>query len=415
MKYKPSRYCRFAGNLLFHHIRRNWLRSRIERLLFPHRWIPGAPVVSQGFAGERLGPPPVVFDKPLISVIMPVYNACRADRRFFSRALESVANQTYRDLELIVVDDGSSDESRQVYEAFIAERPDLRTSYLIKGNGGQSSARNSGIRAAIGAYVCFLDQDDEWYEDKLEKIVPWLNNKDIDMLYTDADIIDSAGNVVECNIHRNLSAGWPHPKRRLEHILYKDIFVMPGVMTIKKETVEKAGGFDENLSGYEDDDLFLRLFQTARIFYLPVSTLRWRLYGDNYSLSTRMLKSRSYYWRKLIDNYTDCGRDLTRSRLISIRFFQQFIDRAYDQYSSGNDLYLKTLDGAREVLPYLPRLERYCFGFIFLFPNPPAMQLLILAGRLRRLAINLRALMTGGRKPDEWARALSLLKKPSET
>jgi len=343
-------------------------RRRIARLLGIMHGQDGEPKVSQGFAGEEPSVPGANVDNPLISVVMPVYNACRSGKKHFLSALESVANQSYRNIELIIVDDGSTDDTRQVCNDFLSKRSDLCARYLNKKNGGQSSARNFGVKCCSGEYIAFIDQDDEWYTDKLEKIVPWLGDKSIDVLYTDADTIDSEGKVIHGKIHQNLFAGWPHPKRDIEDILFRDVFVMPGLMTLKKEVFAKVGGFDENLSGYEDDDLFLRLFEHSRIFYLPVPTLRWRFHGDNYSFSSRMLQSRSYYWRKLLKNYTDNGANRFRARRISLRFFWEFIFRALEQYEAGNVLYRSSIKGAREILPHLPKIHRLLFGFIFLLP-----------------------------------------------
>ena len=345
------------------------IRFLAHRLLGIRSWPEGPPQVSQGFAGEPLPPTPALTHRPLISVIMPVYNACRSDKRYFLKALESIARQSYKQIELIVVDDGSTDDTRQVCGAFLAQHPDLKAHYYSKENGGQSSARNYGVRMCNGEYVGFLDQDDEWVEDKLEKVVPWLGNiQGIDMLYTDADIIDGDDRIMYRRIHQDCAFGWPHPKRTIEDILFKDIIVMPGLMTIRKEIFERVGGFDEHLSGYEDDDLFLRLYEHGRVFYLPETTLRWRIYGDNYSYSHRMLTSRTYYWKKLLKNYTDNGANRFRERMISQRFFWEFINRAVDQNEGGNALYEKSLAGAREILPYLSGLQRFVFMCGFLLP-----------------------------------------------
>jgi glycosyltransferase involved in cell wall biosynthesis len=316
---------------------------------------------------------------PLISVIMPVYNACRINRVFLQRALNSIANQTYKQVELIIVDDGSSDDTQKVCEEFLNSHPQILGRLLIKTNGGQSCARNFGAKACTGEYIGFIDQDDEWYENKLERVVPWLSDKKIDVLYTDSDTIDGDDNLLLDRIHQNHHFGWPHPKNSIEDILFKDVFVMPGLMTIKKTAFERVGGFDDQLSGYEDDDLFLRLFANCTIFYLPIPTLRWRMYGENYSFSQRMLTSRKYYWKKLLKNYTDCGSDRFRVHMISLRFFWQFMGQSKAQYLSGNYLCWESMKGARELLPYLPKLQRAIFALIFLFPDTLVLPLLLRA------------------------------------
>jgi glycosyltransferase involved in cell wall biosynthesis len=349
-------------------------------------WPAGPPQVTQGFAGESIGTPPANGGTPLISVIMPVYNACRINRLFLLRALESIAKQTYRNLELVIVDDGSTDDTRQVCEDFLSRHPGLRAQYLSKPNGGQSAARNFGAKACSGEYVGFLDQDDEWYENKLEQVVPWLSHPGIDVLYTDSDVIDGDDNVTLSSIHVKHKYGWPHPKSVIEDVLFKDIFVMPGLMTIKKSSFEAVAGFDENLSGYEDDDLFLRLFEKFKVFYLPVPTLRWRMYGDNYSFSHRMLTSRIYFWKKLLANHTHNGRDRFRVHMISLRFFWQFLGQAKAQFELGSDLCWNSSGRAREIVPSLPFVQRALFSVIFLFPDRMVLPFLV----------RVRALVRGG-------------------
>lgn len=353
-------------------------------LLGKKPWPQGTPFVSQGFAGETIGEPAPNPECPLISVVMPVYNACRTDKRFLLSAMESISNQTYPNVELVIVDDGSTDDTRQVCEDFIAAHPSLRTQFLSKVNGGQSAARNLGVKACNGEYVGFLDQDDEWYDDKLARVVPWLGNKKIDVIYTDSDSIDGTGQVTLGKIHRNHNCGWPHPKKAIEDILFKDIFVMPGLMTIKKEVFERVGGFDENLSGYEDDDLFLRLFENSNVFYLPISTLRWRIYGDNYSFSHRMLTSRTYYWKKLLNGYSANGLNRFRTHMISLRFFWQFMSQSAAQYQAGNDLCWKSLAGAKEIMSRIPMVQRVLFSFVFLLPDRLVLAMLARSGNFVR-------------------------------
>ena len=345
------------------------LHRWMKTLLGQTSWPSGLPVVTQGFAGEAIKEPGPNPETPLVSVVMPVYNACRVNKQFLIKALDSIANQTYKNVELVIVDDGSTDETHAVCQDYLKAHPELRVQYLRKANGGQSCARNFGARASQGDYIGFLDQDDEWYENKLEKVIPWLANKTIDVLYTDADNIDGDDNVTFGRIHGQYHCGWPHPKSSLEDILFKDIFVMPGLMTIKKSAFDAVGGFDEKLSGYEDDDLFLRLYERFKFFYLPIPTLRWRMYGDNYSFSHRMLASRVYYWNKLIANYTRQGKDRYRVHMISLRFFWQFMGQAKVQYQMDNEMCWDSYKGAKGILPHLPWLPRAIFSLVFFFPD----------------------------------------------
>ncbi len=308
-------------------------------------------------------------NRPFFSIILPVYNACRVNPRYLIEALESVRKQTYKDFELIIVNDGSTDNSEGLCRDFISKNPDLSIRYHVKENEGQSSARNFGARAAHGAYLCFIDQDDLWVHNKLELKRPYLD-LDLDLVYTDADVIDENGAVRMVGIHRNYQYGSPHPKRSIEDILFKDIYVMPGLMAIKKETFVGVNGFDETLSGYEDDDLFLRIYEAGKTTYLPVSTLKWRMYGSNYGQSTRMTRSRLLYHCKLLERYTNQGKDRRRVKEISRRFFQEFVLQAILQYENDNEMYLQNLQGAKQIVSLIPFGERIVFRYFLSFePN----------------------------------------------
>ena len=128
----------------------------------------------------------------------------------------------------------------------------------------------------------------------------------------------------------------------------------------------------------------MRLFEKFKIFYLPIPTLRWRMYGDNYSFSHRMLTSRTYYWKKLLQNHTQNGTDVFKIRMISLRFFWQFMNQALEQHRAGNDLYKASLKGAREIAPYLPKVQRLLFALGFTLPDRYAMPIMSKAEKFFR-------------------------------
>ncbi len=298
---------------------------------------------------------------PLVSVILPVFNARGSDGGFLREAVASVCSQTYRNLELIIVDDGSTDGTLDLCCEIIARRDEVPIRLYHKPNGGQSSARNAGVVVSRGEWLCFIDQDDVWYPDRLEAVLGSLSS-DVDLVYSDADTIDESGWLVVLGIHRFLGAGGRHPKRRIEEILFDDVFVVPGVMTVRRTTFDEVGGFDEALSGYEDDDLFLRLFESATIEYVPRSTLRWRQHGESASRSTRMVDSRLRYWRKLMANHTDGGRDRARIRRISLRFAREMLRQANWSYCKGGAIHHENVATAQELLRYVGPRSRTVFA-----------------------------------------------------
>lgn len=112
----------------------------------------------------------------MVSVVIPYYNRSE----ILPRALDSVCNQSYKDLEIVLINDGSTDKSEQVVEEYIKQHPQLRFTHIIQENTGPSGARNSGIRRANGKYIAFLDSDDSWDPAKLDIQVQYMeNNSDI--------------------------------------------------------------------------------------------------------------------------------------------------------------------------------------------------------------------------------------------
>jgi len=357
------------------HIRLSWS----IRVTSPLRWVgsrmrrsdgPSAKADTVGpddgaSTPQAESPPPplaVLTEAPLVSVVVPVYNACRTDPAFLRKALASVCSQTYRHLELLIVDDGSTDATRALCTQFMESQNTLPIYYFSKENGGQSSARNLGVARARGDYVSFLDQDDMFYADKLERVVALLE-PGVDLVYTDADTIDADGRILMRGIHRDRRFGWPNPKRSAEDVLFRDVFVMPGVMTVSRSAFQRLGEFDESLSGYEDDDLFVRVFLNGTVRYLPESTLEWRMHAEAYSQTSRIVRSRTQYWKKLMAGYTDGGRDRYRVVGISRRFFREFLRQAIQQRRQGTELYRENLSAGRQIVPNLPLLERLGFGY----------------------------------------------------
>lgn len=126
--------------------------------------------------------------QPLVSVVMPVYNT----ERFLRQAIDSVLNQTYQNIELIVVDDGSKDNSLQILTEY--QKNDSRVCVIKQEpNLGVAHARNKGIQLAKGEFIALLDSDDIWEETKIDRQVSLLKKEDADIVYCSLDFIDENG------------------------------------------------------------------------------------------------------------------------------------------------------------------------------------------------------------------------------
>ena len=244
-------------------------------------------------------------------------------------------------------------------ERIAAERPvKVAITLLRKPNGGQSAARNFGTMQASGDLIAFLDQDDIWYPDHLEKLVrPFLEPRlrELGWVYSDVDEIDEHDNMITRSFLSTL--GTQHPKRDLFACLREDMFVLPSASLISRQAFQAVGGFDERLMGYEDDDLFLRLFRRGYDnVYLGDRLSRWRIYMASASYSPRMSRSRMIYAKKLLDEFPDDPERVryVRRDLLAPRFFAQMVGEYRKALRRGDsDQIRPALDNLLFISKYL--------------------------------------------------------------
>ena len=183
---------------------------------------------------------------PTVSVIMPAYNV----EAFIAQALESACSQTVSDTEIIVVNDGSEDNTARVVKEF----DDHRIRMIHKENGGCASARNAGVQLAKGSFISFLDGDDYWLPNKLERELESLcRQPDVDLIFSLSFVINEEG--------KKLGVLKPGSFRSFS---FKDLFIENPVgngssVLIRKRALDQAGQFDESLSASSDCDMWLRI------------------------------------------------------------------------------------------------------------------------------------------------------------
>ena len=205
-----------------------------------------------------------ITPKPTVSVVIPAYNI----EGYVSRAIESVLAQTRRPHEIIVVDDGSTDETAEIIKKFAP-----RVCCLHKENGGLSSARNAGIRAATGEWMAFLDGDDEWLDNCLEQFLV--------LIERNGDLEWCCGNFIRCLCNENRRAPDIPPDRARRLLGGKDYFDNylyalrhgaggnTNTMFIRRSMFDRTGYFDENCDFAEDLDMWWRItYRQPRIGYI---------------------------------------------------------------------------------------------------------------------------------------------------
>jgi glycosyltransferase involved in cell wall biosynthesis len=190
---------------------------------------------------------------PRVSVIIPTRNRAY----FLQQAIGSVLDQTFRDLEVIVVDDGSTDAT-----PYVLQKWKDRIRVVRQENSGVSRARNTGIRAARGRYLSFLDSDDLWLKDKLEVQVRFLDaNPQYAVCYTDEVWVRRGRRVNPKKSHRKYS-GWIYDR------CLPLCIISPSSALMRRGVLDAVGLFDENLPVCEDYDLWLRVASRFPIFFL---------------------------------------------------------------------------------------------------------------------------------------------------
>lgn len=198
--------------------------------------------------------------EPLVSVIIPAYNA----EKFIAEAIESVITQTYQHWELLVADDGSTDNTKLIVQSFCLK--DTRIKYLYQPNGRLPKARNLGLANAKGEYVAFLDADDVWFNDKLAIQVKLFSETNADMIFSDAVIF--TGDVNKPKMIMNSGKGYFKGEEGLMKFL---LFNQTPVLTVimKTSVIKEQQGFceDPSIPKSEDYHLWLRLLMSGYTLY----------------------------------------------------------------------------------------------------------------------------------------------------
>lgn len=204
---------------------------------------------------------------PLVSIIIPDYNQAH----FIRDAINSALRQTYRNFEIIVIDDGSTDDSPTAIAEF-GNR--IRT--IRQPNQGLSAARNTGIAASVGRYIALLDSDDAWLPDYLGIMVATLQaNPQAGAAYSGWRYMDAQGRDLPQSSVRVV------PPDEFRATLAFGNFLVPSGVIVRRECFAVHGGFDTDLRAVEDRDMWLRISRTYAVVGVPQVLVRYRTHGEN--------------------------------------------------------------------------------------------------------------------------------------
>lgn len=256
---------------------------------------------------------------PIVSVVIPAYNC----ERYIAETINSVLNQTYNNLDVIVVDDESTDRTRDVVRSFGG-----LVKLITQPNSGVCVARNNGIRESIGEYVCLMDHDDYWIPEKLEiELSVFYENSELGLVFSDFTLWEPLedgshpspnnymSSIIDDSIDQNYS-GW------IYHTLLMDCWILTSTSMIRSEVFDRCGLYDENIPYSEDWDLWLRISQEYPMAKIKMSTTLYRQHRAQGSRKIRNIDYRTDLLYKAVRKWGLCSRD---GRCISNKEFNENI------------------------------------------------------------------------------------------
>jgi glycosyltransferase involved in cell wall biosynthesis len=288
--------------------------------------------------------------RPLFSVIIPTYNR----KEKLLRALESLECQTFRDFEVLVCDDGSTDGTQEMVANF-ADRMPLR--YFWEENfGGPARPRNIGIREARGAWICFLDADDWWYPAKLQTVAQQLDSADF--ICHDCHIVTPSG-------RRRFTRKSRKPRSPLfVDFMTRGCRIITSSVSVRREIIDKAGFFTEEREfiAIEDTDLWIRISRiTERFLYLPERLGAYWEDGSNISGFSEHFISRITALHDKFAGELDPEQRAEAEFLLTYR--TAVVRRALGQKSASRKLFMKVVASRNFRMRLYALLNLLMIGF----------------------------------------------------
>ncbi|MBI4782352.1 MAG: glycosyltransferase family 2 protein [Oscillatoriophycideae cyanobacterium NC_groundwater_1537_Pr4_S-0.65um_50_18] len=282
-----------------------------------------------------------------ISVVVPAYNAVQD----LSQTLESVLQQTFTDFELLVVDDGSTDDTAKIVQDYV-ER-DSRVRLVSQYNQGVSVARNTGIQESTGEFVAFLDHDDLWLPNKLAAHVQHLS--------LDANLGISFARIEFMNADGELTGQYSNLRLRNimpKHLYEENLICTPSNAVIRRTALEQVGGFEKSLSGYADIELFLRIScYEWKVEGLDDILVRYRTNATGMSAQLCRMEEEWYRFSNQVNTYapTLVAQNYSRARAMLLRYLARRALRIQANPSVGVNFINRALVSDWKILLREPR------------------------------------------------------------
>ena len=283
---------------------------------------------------------------PTVSVIIHTYN----NEKFIAETVESVLNQTYKDYEIIVVDDGSEDGTR---DALIPYMQKIR--YHYKENGGIASAKNAGISLSHAEFVAFLDHDDLWVPDKLQLQMEHFNeNPQIGLVYAKYTSFRD-GEELRTKPEKGYS-GWI-----FKELLSKS-FIQTSTVVVKRECLDAVGPYDETFFLGDEYDMFLRIARKFQCGFVDKGLTRYRVHDTNASNNDFLFDNENLgVYKKIYNNFTDL--DGVEKKILRKRIARYSMKVAEGLYSQGK--LEESKEYQKEANSFLPFYKRITSNMTF--------------------------------------------------
>lgn len=265
----------------------------------------------------------------LVSTIVPVYNG----ERYLPEALDSVLAQTYQNVEIIIVDDGSTDSSRTIAEKYASLHPQ-RIRVIHQTNGGTGAARNAAMAAAHGRYIAMLDQDDLWTPLHLAEAVAVLEgDPSVGLVHANIQILEWNADSFRLS-PRPMSSIWRDSGDAFTTLLLRRAHIACLTTVFRRSLVDSLGGFDPSFYrlGNDDRDMWLRISKIAGIRYLDSIHGAWRRHDDNQSGNYERMQEGQFL---LVDRHAVGPDRHLRNRAMAAIYAETGYDQLHREGSRG--------------------------------------------------------------------------------
>lgn len=266
-----------------------------------------------------------------IGVVVALYNG----QTHIEEALASIQSQVVKPQQLVIVDDGSSDDGKQIAQKFIesSDFEGVKVEIVTQANSGQGAARNLGVYLLETTHVAFLDQDDIWGELHLHTLKNRFSantSTDLGWVYSDFAEIDDESRLLRRSFLAD--SQYQIPELNIFKMLSQDLMMLPSASLVLREAFLSVGGFDTQFRGYEDDDLFIRMFLDGFTFeFEPIANVYYRIHQDNSSGGVSFLISRRKFFIKMTEIFPHESdyRELLVHKYLAPRIIRAYITDGY--------------------------------------------------------------------------------------